>query len=77
MKKKTTVNQGALVDASNYTFVRGSITGRKAAAKALASVFRFNGGYRAAYQAVKHGYYFNNCYAGPANTGGYVFNCYY
>ena len=64
----TTVNEQALIDAQNRTFVRGTVIGRKAIARALTRIFNFKGGYRAAYQVAG-----GKASLGPAHCGVYVF----
>lgn len=73
---KVTVNDKELIDQSNACFVQGTLRGsRKAVALRLSRIFNFQGGYRAAYRAVKHGYNSCDLYAGPLVGGGYGLNC--
>jgi hypothetical protein len=72
----TTFNQDALIEMSNTCFVQGTQFGsRKAVALRLSRIFKFEGGYRAAYRAVKTGYRACDTYAGPIEGGRYGINC--
>lgn len=64
----TTVNEQALIDAQNRTFVWGTVIGRKAVAQSLHRIFNFHGGYRAAYQVAG-----GKATLGPSHCGVYVF----
>jgi hypothetical protein len=71
-----TANYELLKDEANRSFVQGTRVGsRKKIALRLSKLFNFEGGYRAAYRAVKAGYTACDTYAGKLCNGKYGINC--
>jgi hypothetical protein len=71
-----TANYDELLNEANRGFVQGTRVGsRKTIALRLSKLFNFDGGYRAAYRAVKAGYVSCDTFAGPLTSGKYGINC--
>lgn len=64
-----------LIKEENYSFINGTRVGsRKKTALRLSKIFKFQGGYMAAYRAVKHGYTACCVTAGRLEDGRYGIN---